>query len=96
MSNRAKSLSEIIGSANEFEKVRSIMAKQQVIAEFYAIFPAMKDAVLPVKVEKKTLYLRVDNPAWRNELKFHDTELIEKINAYFKEERINMIKFVIS
>ena len=72
------------------------MAKQQVINEFYTIFPGMEGTVIPVKVEKYTLFLRVDNPAWRNELKFHDTELIEKINAYFKEERITTIKFVIS
>jgi hypothetical protein len=39
------------------------------------------------------LKLKVENPAWRSELKFRETEIVEKINNHFKETRINNIRF---
>ena len=43
---------------------------------------------------RKTLFLKVENPAWRNELKFKETEIVEKINKFYNEERINQIRFI--
>ena len=38
--------------------------------------------------------LKVENPSWRSELKFKETEIIEKINQFYKEERITQIRFI--
>lgn len=50
--------------------------------------------VVPISCEKKILKLKVENPAWRNELKFMETEITEKINNHFKEQRINQVRFI--
>jgi len=35
----------------------------------------------------------VENPAWRNELKFKEKEILEKIKTFYGEERVNKINF---
>jgi len=47
-----------------------------------------------VKVEKKTLFLRVENSAWRSEIKFKEKIIIDKVNEYFKDDRIKAVRFV--
>ncbi len=49
--------------------------------------------VTPKKVEKKVLYMKVENAAWRNELKFKEELIIRKVNKFFNDERIKWIKF---
>jgi hypothetical protein len=62
--------------------------------DFHNIFPDFKKVAQPKKVEQKTLLLKVENPAWRNELKFKETEIVEKINKFYNEKRINQIRFI--
>jgi len=40
------------------------------------------------------LLLKVENPAWRNELFLQKEKLVEKINEFFGEKRINYLKLV--
>ena len=47
-----------------------------------------------MKVDKKTLFLKVENSVWRSELKFSESIIVEKINKFFNEERIKFIKFL--
>jgi hypothetical protein len=46
---------------------------------------------MPAKL-KKTLYIKVQNAAWRSELKFNQQTMIEKINTFYKEEIIKAIR----
>ncbi|MCK5832674.1 DUF721 domain-containing protein [bacterium] len=45
-------------------------------------------------MEKGILFLRVADSAWRNELSLMKEELIEKVNAYFGEQRISRIHLI--
>ena len=45
-------------------------------------------------MEKKVLFLRVENSVWRSELKFRQKLIIERINNHLKEDIIKSIKFI--
>ncbi|PIW68946.1 MAG: hypothetical protein COW08_09890 [Ignavibacteriales bacterium CG12_big_fil_rev_8_21_14_0_65_30_8] len=88
-----KSLKEIFEKEPKLKGIRSTVKESMVISEFHSIFPEFKKAVVPEKIEKKRLFLKVENSVWRNELKFKEIEIIKKINTYFKTEIIKWIKF---
>jgi hypothetical protein len=94
MPYKFESLSEIIKNEPGFEKLRNVMKQSAVSEDFYKIFPDLQKIAMAVKVEKKALHLKVENPAWRNELKFKEQLIINKINSFYKEERIKWIKFL--
>ena len=71
-----------------------IIKESDVVSEFNKIFPDLEKVAAAVKVEKKILSLKVENPTWRSELKFREKLIVDKINNYFKENRINKIRFV--
>ncbi len=89
-----KSLSEIINKEPALEGLRKIIKESDVVAEFNKIFPDLIKIAVPVKVEKKTLVLRVENAAWRNELKFRETQMVQNINRHFNEDRITRVRFL--
>lgn len=93
MPNEFKSIKEIFSTEPGLKKIRNVVEKNDVINDFEKIFPEFKKVVRAKKVDKKTITLRVDNAAWRNELKFKEKEIIEKINSFYNEERIKEIKF---
>ncbi len=94
MLNGFHSLREIINTSPEFENLKRVIAESDVIEEFYKIFPELEKVVVPVKVEKKVLKLKVENSTWRSEIKFNERSLIEKINTHFKEQRVNQLRFI--
>ncbi len=94
MPNSFKSLSEAFNNEPAFDGLRKIIKESDVISEFNKIFPDLEKVVAAVKVEKKILSLKVENPTWRSELKFRETIIVDKVNDYFKENRINKIRFV--
>ena len=94
MSSGFLSLEDIIKKEPGFAGLRKTMAESDVVAEFHNVFPDLKKVASAVKVEKKVLYLRAESPAWRNELKFKEKSIIEKVNKFFGDERIKWIKFV--
>jgi len=93
MPERFKSLNEVFKTDPGLSKVRKLVKSSDVIIEFYKIFPAFKTVATPQKVSNMFLKLKVENPAWRSELKFKEKEIVDKINNYFNEERIKGIKF---
>ena len=93
MSNGFKSLGELFKSNPAFSRLREIVKSNDIVEDFEKVFPDLKKVVTAVKVEKKILKLKVENPGWRSELKFRETEIVEKINKYYKEERVNHIRF---
>lgn len=93
MPNEFKSIKEIFSTEPGLKKIKNVVEENDVINDFEKIFPEFKKVVRAKKVDKKTITLRVDNAAWRNELKFKEKEIIEKINSFYNEERIKEIKF---
>lgn len=88
------SLADIINNEPGLKGVRNIIKLSDVVNEFNNIFPELAKVAVAVKVDKKNvLFLRVENAAWRNELKFKEKIIVEKINKHFCEERIKAVKF---
>ena len=94
MHSSFKSLKEVFKKERSLSGVREIVESADVIVHFYEIFPNLEKIAIPQQCEKKSLKIKVENPSWRNELKFMETEMIEKINSFFKEKRINQIRFI--
>lgn len=89
-----KSLADIINKEPGFAGLRKIIGESDVVADFHKVFPDLEKIAKAIKIEKKTLYLKVENAAWRNELKFREETIVNGINKYFNENRIYKIKFV--
>lgn len=88
-----KSIKEIFNTNPALTKIKEVIDGGNVVVDFEKIFPELKLVVKAIKAEKKTITLKVENAAWRNELKFKENEIIEKINSFYGEERIIKIKF---
>jgi hypothetical protein len=93
MDNGFVKLSDIINTKPEFEGLRKRIKETEVVENFLEIFPDLGKVAKALKVDKKTLFLKVENSVWRSELKFSESLIVEKINTFFKEERIKFIKF---
>jgi hypothetical protein len=87
-------LKEVYQREKSLAGIRETVDSADVVVRFVEIFPNLEKVALPEKCEKKILKLRVENPAWRNELKFMEAEIVEKINKFFNEERIKQIRFI--
>jgi hypothetical protein len=88
-----KSLADILNKDPGLAAVRKIIKQSDVILDFYKIFPDMKKVVKPIKVDKKVLFINVENSIMRSELRFKEALIINKVNKYFNEERIKGIRF---
>ena len=86
-------LSDIINTKPEFDGLRKKIKETEVLEGFLEIFPDLGKVAKALKVDKKTLFLKVENSVWRSELKFSEGIIVEKINTFFNEERIKYIKF---
>jgi len=93
MPNNFKSLKEVLNNHPGLKKLKETISENDVINDFDTIFPDFKKIVKPFNVNQGVITLKVENAAWRSELKFKEKEIIEKINSFYKEERINKIKF---
>jgi hypothetical protein len=89
-----KSIKEVFNYEKSLEAIREKVESADIIVKFNEIFPGMEKVIQPQSCEKKVLKLKVENPAWRNELKFKEAELIEKINSFYNEQRIIQIRFI--
>lgn len=94
MHSNFKSLSEIIYKEKAFSKIVTKANEQQVVERFHKIFPELTTVVEAVKVEKKTLYLRVENSVWRSELNFKQDAIIKKIKLSLEKSEVERIKFI--
>lgn len=89
-----KSLTEVIEKEKDFANLRSTIKEYDVVEKFKIIFPELSKIAEAVKLEKKTLFLRVENSVWKSELNFQKNALMEKINKHFNEQVIKAIKFL--
>jgi hypothetical protein len=88
------SLKEIFRRERSLSGLRELVDSSDVVVKFHEIFPNLEKVVIPFSCEKKILKLKVENPAWRSELKFKEAEMIENVNKFFNEKRINHIRFI--
>jgi hypothetical protein len=93
MPDKFKSIADILNGDPGLAPVRKIIKQSDVVIQFYNIFPELKKVVKPLKVEKKTLFITVENSILRSELKFQESLIVSKVNKYFREERIKGIRF---
>ncbi len=68
MRDKFKSLKEILNNDDGFSNFRKSVKENDVVVEFYNIFPKLKNTVNASNVNKGILYLSVDNSVLRNEL----------------------------
>lgn len=94
MPDNFKSLKEVFNKDPELKKIRDVVKSSDIVNDFQEIFPDLGQIVSKVKTNKKTLLLKVDNPAWRQELKQQEENIIKKVNSFYNEERINQIRFI--
>lgn len=94
MRSSFRSLKDVFMKERSLANVREIVQSSDVIVHFFEIFPNLEKVAVPLSCEKKILKLKIENPAWRNELKFKESEIIENINKHFKEQRIIQIRFI--
>lgn len=94
MPEEFKSLNDILAKSPAFKGVRDIVDENRVIDDFFEIFPDLKKVAAPVKIDKKGLFIKVDNSVWRNELNLRQRLIVEKINKYFDKEVVKTIKFI--
>ena len=94
MRSSFKSLKEVFRKEKSLAVIRELVDSSDVVVKFHEIFPNLEKVAAPVSCKKKVLKLRVENPAWRNELKFMESELVEKTNKFFNEQRIIQIRFI--
>ena len=85
---------EIFNSEPGLANIRKILKQSDIVNDFEEIFPDLAKIAEAVKVEKRCIYLRVQNAAWRSELKFREQQIIKKINNFYNEERIKYVRFV--
>lgn len=88
------SIGEAIDNEPSLSKIKNSIKDYDIITNFYDIFKDFEKIAVPIKVKNKVLFLRVENSVWRSELKFKEQNIVENINKYLEEERINKIKFV--
>jgi hypothetical protein len=93
MPNGFKSIKDVFNNDPALKKIRAIVNENDVVNDFEKIFPELVKVAKAKNVQSKIITLKVENAAWRSELKFKEKEIIEKINSFYSEERITKIKF---
>jgi predicted nucleic acid-binding Zn ribbon protein len=72
---------------DKFDEVRVVNSWEEVAGKMIA------QKTTKLFINKKMLYLTLDSPALKNELRYHKLVLIEKVNTFAGKEIINDIKF---
>lgn len=93
MSDGFKSIKDVFNTDPALRKIKAVISENDVVNDFDKIFPEFKKVVQAKKTQNSAITLKVENAAWRKELKFKEKEIIEKINSYYGEERITKIIF---
>jgi len=89
-----RTIEDVLNSEGEFSNLRESLKNFNVVEEFENIFPELKLIANAVKVEKQTLFLRVENSVWKSELNLNKNLIADKINGFFKQQLIKTIRFL--
>lgn len=93
MNNDFKSLEDVINSSPELVHIKKLIDDHSVEKDFFLIFPELKNLIKSVKFNKNSLKICVEIPSLRTELKFRESEIIEKINSFYKSDKVKRIQF---
>lgn len=88
-----KSIKDVFNNDPALKRIRTVINENDVVNDFENIFPEFTKVAKAKSVQSKTVTLKVENAAWRSELKFKEKEIMDKINSFYGEERITKIKF---
>lgn len=88
-----KSLKDVFDKEPELKTIREVVRDGEIENDFQKIFPELKKIVSSVKSGRRMLVIKIENPAWRQELKMQEEHIINKINSFYKEKRIKQIRF---
>lgn len=88
-----KSLKDVFNREPELKTIRNLVREGEIENDFHKIFPELKKIVASVKSGKNTLIIKVENSAWRQELKLKEETIINKINSFYNEKRIKHLRF---
>lgn len=94
MHSNFESLKEVFNTHPMLSAVRSVVKQSEIIEKFYEVFPELEKIAQPVIVKKRVLLLKAENPVLRSELKLNEELVVKKINGFFKEDRIESIRFI--
>ncbi len=94
MPNNFRSLSDIIYKEKAFNKIVNKVREQEVVHSFSKVFPELDNVAKAIKVERKILFLRVENSVWRSELNLRQDAIIKKIKNKLEKADIEKIKFI--
>lgn len=94
MPNNFRSLSDVIYNEKSFKKIVNKAREQDVVRMFSKIFPDLDTVAKAIKVDRKTLFLKVENSVWRSELNLRQEAIIKKIKSKLKKTEIEKIKFI--
>lgn len=94
MPNSFRSLSDVIYNEKAFNKIVNKAREQDVVRMFNKIFPELDNVAKAIKIDRKTLFLRVENSVWRSELNLRQDAIIKKIKNKLKKTDIEKIKFI--
>lgn len=89
-----RSLEDIFKNEPELRRINRTLTELGVVQALPEIFPELAALITAVKTEKGTLFLRVENPVLRSEIKLHEEIFIAKVNAHFGEQRVTALRFV--
>ncbi len=79
----------------ELGRLKKLVDDGEVVEKFFDVFPHFTLIAEPIKVDKGALYIKIENAAWRSELKLQEEKIVEEINKYFGQKRISKIKVTI-
>ena len=94
MPNNFRSMSDVIYKEKAFNKIVSKAKEYEVVEKFCNIFPELDSVAIAVKVERKILFLKVENSVWRSELNLRQEAIIKKIKSKLEQSDIEKIKFI--
>ncbi|MDC0579399.1 DUF721 domain-containing protein [Bacteroidia bacterium] len=81
------SVFESYNQGHKYEETSVINSWEQIVGTMIA------NKTDKLFINKKKLYLTLNSPALKNELRYHKLVLIEKINTFAKQNIINDIHF---
>jgi predicted nucleic acid-binding Zn ribbon protein len=92
--NTMDELSSIINSFVSEDRIRKNIKKFRLFNHWSDIVgPEIAKKTFPIKIFKGTLYIKVANPVWANELSLMSRQMLKKINNFTGEEEITGLKF---